>query len=139
MLFKGGPHQPRDYNTNVINPYTRLMVWQWRLFLVASTQGECGNESSVPNHVKQKIIVYREGQIALNRKWSRKFEKWCKFSSCVKAKSAKRNRVKRELPVLHCICTGLPMWMISCHLILYQLCRRSFLLLCYTGVTSLIF
>jgi hypothetical protein len=90
MLLKGELHQPRDYITNVINPYKWLMVWQWRHFLVASTKEKCGHGSSVSNRFQQKIILYHVCQTTLNRKWSRKFEKFCKFSSCVQVKSRKK-------------------------------------------------
>jgi len=29
-------NKPRDYITIVINPYTRLMAWQWRRFPLTS-------------------------------------------------------------------------------------------------------
>jgi len=46
--------------------------------------------SWMSHHIKPKIITYCQ---------SRKFEKWCKFSSCVKAKSYKKSRVQSDLPV----------------------------------------
>ena len=38
-------------------------------------------------------------QISENRKLSRKFKKWCKFSSGVKAKSRKKSSAKGDLSV----------------------------------------
>jgi hypothetical protein len=49
-----------------------------------------------------KISHYRLCQITLKRKLSCKSNEWCKFSSCIKAKSHKRNRVKEDLPLLLC-------------------------------------
>jgi len=71
MPLKGELYQTCDYITNVINPYTWLMAWQWSHFLLApntrqewpqivhaklhSTENYC--ISSMPNHVKLKIIM----------------------------------------------------------------------------------
>jgi hypothetical protein len=38
--------------------------------------------------------------VMLNQKLSCKFEKWHKFTSCVKAQMRKRKSYKRDLPVL---------------------------------------
>ena len=72
MLLKRKLHEPLDFITNVIYPYTWLMAWQWRHFMLAS------NTSQVR-------------PIALNGILSREFEEWCKYSS----------RVKRELHVFY--------------------------------------
>jgi hypothetical protein len=43
----------------------------------------------MPDHVKLVNIAYCLCQVALNRKLSGKFEKWCKFSGQVKLKMHK--------------------------------------------------
>ena len=55
--------------------------------------------SQMPHHIKPKIIKYCQCQIALNKTLSHKFEMQCKVSSNVKAKSYKKNRIQRDLPV----------------------------------------
>jgi hypothetical protein len=53
------------------------MAWQWRHFLLS------------PNTIQERPrIVYATSRLTWTR--SRKFERWCKSSCCVKAKSRKR-------------------------------------------------
>ena len=61
--------------TNVLNPCMWLMVWQWHHFLLASCR------SVATDHLCQ---------ILWSQKLSHKSEKWCKFSSSVKAKSCRK-------------------------------------------------
>jgi hypothetical protein len=63
--------------TNVTNPYALLMAWQWRHFLLASNTRQ-----------ERPRIVYATWRLTWTR--SRKFESWCKFSCCVKAKLRKK-------------------------------------------------
>jgi hypothetical protein len=74
MPLKRQLSESRVYITNVINPYTWLMAWQWCHFLLASYRS-----------VTTDCLC----QIALNQKLSCKFKKLCKFSRRVKAKSPK--------------------------------------------------
>ena len=39
----------------------------------------------MPHHIKPKIITYCQFQTVLNKTLTHKFEKWCKFSSYIKA------------------------------------------------------
>jgi hypothetical protein len=52
--------------------------------------------ASLPASLPQKISAFMDHlrQIALNRNLSRKFEKWCKFLSRIKAKSCKMKSCK---------------------------------------------
>ena len=47
-------------------------------------------DCSMPHHIKLKIIVYRLCQVMLNQTSLHKFEKWCKFSSHLKANFCKK-------------------------------------------------
>ena len=76
-------HELCPYITNVINPYKWLMARQWCHFLPDSYR---------------RVDTVCLSQITLNQKWSRKFEKWCKFSSCVTAKSHKNKLHKMRPP-----------------------------------------
>ena len=61
---------------SIINPHTWL-AWQWCYFLLTSYGRKCA--------------MYYLYQIMLNWKLLHKFEEWCKFSSCIEAKSCKKN------------------------------------------------
>jgi hypothetical protein len=55
----------------------------------------------------QKIsaVTYRLRQISIYLNLAHKFEKWCKFSSCVKAKSRKKKSGKtRTVAIFTCKC-----------------------------------
>jgi hypothetical protein len=58
--------------------------------------------TSLSANLQQKIstAMDRPCQIVLNRKLLCKLEKWCKFLSCIKAKSCKKNHMIGDLPVL---------------------------------------
>ena len=78
----------------------RTVIYHQRNQYIHVTDGV--TVASLSASLLQKIIAatYRLCQIASNRNLARKFEKWRKFSSRVKAKSRKkRTRVKRDLPV----------------------------------------
>jgi hypothetical protein len=76
MLLKVELHQPRDYVTSVINQKNVTDgVTLTSIFVILLHQISAAMD--------------RLCQIALNRKLSRKVEKWSKFSSRVKAKSLK--------------------------------------------------
>jgi len=94
MLLKRELHQPLDYVTKVINPYTSLMACQWHAFLLA-----CNTTRAATDRVCQ---------IALNRKLSRIFYAKSRQTEtfCVNLKGGvnfqvalKRNHVKRDLSV----------------------------------------
>jgi len=51
----------------------------------------------MPYRVKLKISVYCLCQSVLNHKLLHKFGKWCKFSSCVKVKSHKKQSHETRL------------------------------------------
>jgi len=53
----------------------------------------------MPHCIKPEIIVYHLCLMALNRTLSPKFAKRRKFASHFKAKSHKRNHVKKDLPM----------------------------------------
>jgi hypothetical protein len=57
MLLKRKRNNPRDFITNVSNPYSD----QWResdvTFCEPSTEDMCGHGSSVPNGIKPKIMA----------------------------------------------------------------------------------
>ena len=76
MLLKGEQHHPHYYSTLAINPYTWLMVWQWRHFLLASNTTRAATD--------------RVCQITLNQKILCKLQMWCKFSSNIKIKLHKK-------------------------------------------------
>jgi len=83
-----------DYITNVINPYTWQMLWQWHHFLQHKTSD---HSSCMPHHVKPKIIAHHLSKIALNWTLSCTFEKLCKFSRHSKAKSCKKRPACTEI------------------------------------------
>ena len=58
--------------------------------------------TSLPASLLQKINEPTDHlcQVTLNQKCLHKFEKWCKSSSCVKAKSHIGNCIKWDLPVI---------------------------------------
>ena len=58
------------------------------------TQEELCRGCSMPNHIKPKIITYCQCHIFLNQKLLRKFEKWCKFSGCVKVRLYQKKSCK---------------------------------------------
>jgi len=80
MLLKGELHQPHDYITNIIKPYT--------------TDGVTVTSLSSNLQHKTQAAMDHICQITLNQKLSHKFEKWRKFSSHIKAKSHKRELSK---------------------------------------------
>ena len=92
MVLKGELHQMCDYITNIINPYMWPMAWQLCHFLLAFNTDKCSHRMST--QMKPKIITYHLCQITLNQKLLHKFEKWCKFSSCIKGKLCKKKSRK---------------------------------------------
>ena len=80
--------------------------------------------SRMPHHIKPKIIMYCQCQIALNKTLSHKFEKRCKFSSNVKAKSYEKNRVQRDLPV-YFEANTLTAWTADLNAIISLCCNHS--------------
>ena len=93
MLLKRKLNEPPGYITNVINPYAWLMAWV----------------TSLPARPLQKISATTDHvcQIALIRKLSRKFKKWCNVSSGVKAKSFKMKSHKTRTTCTDTLLHGL--------------------------------
>jgi hypothetical protein len=106
--------------------YVSLTVWQWHGLLLASRSD---HRLCTPHRVKPKIIVYYLCEIALNHTLSRKFKKWCKFSSCIEAKSCKKkSHTKRPACVwCHLFCHKLffhrswPIHLLLSYLILFHI------------------
>ena len=92
MLLKRKMHEPRGYVTIESNP-------------IHVTYGVTVTSLFASPLQKIRVVTDRVGQIALNRKLSRKFEECCKVSSRVEEKwHTKRNLVRRYLPLRNICC-----------------------------------
>jgi hypothetical protein len=100
MLLNRELHQSHDYIINIINPHTTWWCESDITFHEPPTQDKNSHRLCKPKHVKPIIIAYHLCQKALKWKLLHKIEKWCKFSSRIKAKCTKRTHVKSDLPVL---------------------------------------
>jgi hypothetical protein len=76
---------------SAVEEETKLTAWLYHQRNQSINVTDGVTVTSLPCNLLQKISATTDRicQIALNRNLSRKFEKWCKFSRRVKAKSRK--------------------------------------------------
>ena len=81
---------------NAVEEETKWVAWlyQQRNQSIYGTYGVTVTSISASLLQKTSAATDRPCQIALNRKSSRKFERWCKFPSRVKVKSCKKKSRK---------------------------------------------
>jgi hypothetical protein len=81
---------------SAVGAETKWSAWLYHQYNQSILVTDGMTVTSLSASLLQKISVATDRlyQIVLNRKLSHKVEKWCKFSSCFKAKSRKRKSCK---------------------------------------------